>query len=67
MMTGLYAARNVLGERHDLWSINTEAEYQEEQSSDGAQTYRPKYAEPSRIDGVEKRETPEVPKSLISD
>jgi protoporphyrinogen oxidase len=31
MMTGLLAARNLaLGERHDVWSINTEPEYHEE-------------------------------------
>ncbi len=31
MMTGLLAARNLaLGERNDLWSVNTEPEYQEE-------------------------------------
>lgn len=30
MLTGLFAARNVLGERHDVWSVNTEREYHEE-------------------------------------
>ena len=31
MLTGLFAVRNlVLGERNDLWSVNTEAEYHEE-------------------------------------
>jgi len=31
MLTGLLAVRNlVLGERNDLWSVNTEAEYHEE-------------------------------------
>jgi len=29
MLTALLAARNVLGERHDVWSVNTEQEYQE--------------------------------------
>jgi protoporphyrinogen oxidase len=31
MLTGLLAARNVLGEQHDLWSVNTERSYYEEQ------------------------------------
>jgi protoporphyrinogen oxidase len=31
MLTGLLAARNLLGERHDLWTVNTERSYYEEQ------------------------------------
>ena len=31
MLTGLLAARNVLGGRHDLWDVNTERSYYEEQ------------------------------------
>jgi len=30
MLTGVYAARNIIGERHDVWSVNTEKEYLEE-------------------------------------
>jgi hypothetical protein len=30
MLTGVYAARNVIGEHYDVWSVNTELEYQEE-------------------------------------
>ena len=30
MLTGLLAARNVLGEDHDLWNVNTEPSYYEE-------------------------------------
>ncbi|MGZ8247399.1 hypothetical protein, partial [Methylomagnum sp.] len=30
MLTGLYAARNVLGEALDVWSVNTGASYHEE-------------------------------------
>jgi protoporphyrinogen oxidase len=31
MMTGLLAARNIaLGERNDVWAVNTDAEYHEE-------------------------------------
>ena len=31
MLTGLLAARNVRGEQHDLWDVNTERSYYEEQ------------------------------------
>ncbi|HIK19399.1 MAG TPA: NAD(P)/FAD-dependent oxidoreductase [Leptolyngbyaceae cyanobacterium M33_DOE_097] len=30
MMTGLLAAKNILGEQHDLWNVNTERSYHEE-------------------------------------
>ena len=30
MLTGVYAARNITGERYDVWSVNTEKEYHEE-------------------------------------
>lgn len=30
MLTGVYAARNIVGEQNDVWSVNTETEYQEE-------------------------------------
>jgi protoporphyrinogen oxidase len=30
MMTGLLAARNILGAQHDVWTVNTDMEYQEE-------------------------------------
>lgn len=30
MLTGIYAARNIMGERCDVWTVNTEKEYQEE-------------------------------------
>jgi hypothetical protein len=29
MLTGVYAARNITGEQHDVWSVNTEKEYLE--------------------------------------
>ncbi|MFH0946874.1 MAG: FAD-dependent oxidoreductase, partial [Planctomycetota bacterium] len=29
MMTALYAARNLLGDRHDIWDVNVEQEYHE--------------------------------------
>jgi protoporphyrinogen oxidase len=31
MLTAVYAARNVVGARHDVWSVNTEMEYHEEE------------------------------------
>jgi hypothetical protein len=31
MLCGLYAARNLLGGRYDLWEVNTERSYYEEQ------------------------------------
>ncbi|BCA55524.1 hypothetical protein W02_26640 [Nitrospira sp. KM1] len=30
MLTGIYAARNITGERWDVWTVNTEKEYHEE-------------------------------------
>jgi protoporphyrinogen oxidase len=30
MLTGIYAARNIIGEKYDVWSVNTEMEYHEE-------------------------------------
>ena len=35
MMTALLAARNICGERHDIWEVNTDMEYQEEMRLDG--------------------------------
>ena len=58
MMTALCAARNILGESHDLWAINTEADYHEEKKEEPAaaaagapvkEPPRPAYAEPPRI------------------
>jgi protoporphyrinogen oxidase len=30
MLTGLYAARNVVGEQHDVWAVNVDSDYHEE-------------------------------------
>jgi hypothetical protein len=38
MLTGLFAARNVIGERHDVWSVNVDSEYHEEVTLDGKRT-----------------------------
>jgi protoporphyrinogen oxidase len=32
MLTALFAARNILGEKHDVWGVNTEDEYHEVQA-----------------------------------
>jgi hypothetical protein len=52
MMTALYAARNIMGAKYDLWAVNTEPEYQEEQKEATrgySELKRPAYAEPPRI------------------
>ncbi len=38
MLTGLYAARNVVGEQHDVWAVNVDSEYHEEVTPDGKRT-----------------------------
>ena len=30
MLTGVYAARNIAGEQHDVWTVNTETAYHED-------------------------------------
>jgi protoporphyrinogen oxidase len=35
MLTGLLAARNLAGEKHDLWQINTDSSYYEESIAEG--------------------------------
>ncbi len=35
MLTAVYAARNIVGEQNDVWSVNTEMEYHEEVKSPG--------------------------------
>ncbi|MGH7454067.1 MAG: FAD-dependent oxidoreductase, partial [bacterium] len=34
MLTGVYAARNIAGETNDIWAVNTEKEYHEENNKD---------------------------------
>jgi protoporphyrinogen oxidase len=34
MLTGLYAARNLVGEQHDVWAVNVDSEYHEEITPD---------------------------------
>ena len=33
MMTGVFAARNIVCANHDIWSVNTEMEYHEAKSA----------------------------------
>ena len=35
MLTGIYAARNLVGHQYDVWSVNTEMEYLEEGQQEG--------------------------------
>jgi protoporphyrinogen oxidase len=35
MLTGLFAARNVIREQHDVWAVNVDSEYHEEATPDG--------------------------------
>jgi protoporphyrinogen oxidase len=37
MLTGIYAARNIAGEKNDVWSVNTEMDYLESSSSSSVQ------------------------------
>jgi len=50
MMTALCAARNILGEKHDLWAINADIDYHEEKKEVSEALKRPAYAEPPRLD-----------------
>jgi protoporphyrinogen oxidase len=50
MMTALGAARNILGAQYNLWAINTEPDYQEEEGVAASdELSRPAYAEPPRV------------------
>jgi protoporphyrinogen oxidase len=40
MLTGMLAARNLLGEKHDLWDVNTERSYYEDFSVDRSKEKR---------------------------
>jgi hypothetical protein len=40
MLTGIYAARNITGAKHDVWSVNTEEEYLEQASGVGSRVSR---------------------------
>ncbi len=38
MLTGLLAAKNILGEQHDLWEVNTERSYHEDFTTEPSKT-----------------------------
>lgn len=38
MLTGIFAARNVIGEQHDVWAVNVDSKYHEEVTPDGKRT-----------------------------
>ena len=43
MLTAMLAVKNILGEKHDLWSVNVEQEYHEEERAEAVRL--PQYAE----------------------
>ena len=50
MITALYAARNICGADYDLWAVNTEPDYHEENKEEPARDARqPAYAEPAKV------------------
>lgn len=57
MLTGVYAARNIVGEKNDVWAVNTEMEYHEE-------VRRPASSAGDRL--VPARIVPETPSLEIS-
>jgi protoporphyrinogen oxidase len=55
MITAIYAARNILGARYDIWAINSEPDYhEEEQVTTVSKLARPRFAEPPRINTAEE-------------
>lgn len=53
MLTALLAAKNILGETHDLWNVNVERSYHEEftksEWSNGSNGQQPQIPQPSRL------------------
>jgi protoporphyrinogen oxidase len=52
MLTAMLAVKNILGESHDLWSVNVEQEYHEEAKSDEQTARVPQQSErlqPERV------------------
>jgi protoporphyrinogen oxidase len=45
MLTAMLAVKNILGERHDLWSVNVEQEYHEEEKPANEVAHAPQYGE----------------------
>lgn len=54
MLTAMLAVENILGEQHDLWSVNVEEEYHEEESAESGLKFRERFSErlqPTRLAG----------------
>jgi hypothetical protein len=51
MLTAMLSVENILGARHDVWTVNVEAEYHEEKAGDGK--------------GGTGRDAPVLPRSAI--
>jgi hypothetical protein len=63
MLTGILAARNVLGESNDVWSVNTEMDYhEEERRGDGGDRLVPRRIP---VDRKELEEAEEVIEELL--
>jgi protoporphyrinogen oxidase len=45
MLTAMLAVKNILGEKHDLWSVNVEQEYHEEDEQPVQEIRQPEYGE----------------------
>ena len=58
MLTGIFAARNIVGEKHDVWSVNVEKEYHEEGGKVVAN--RGDRLVPARVYGAVKEEIEKV-------
>jgi protoporphyrinogen oxidase len=52
MLTGIYAARNILGEEYDVWSVNTDCSHHEFGQAENLPHFRPCGAEPDRAPGA---------------
>ncbi len=50
MVTAIYAAKNILGERYDVWDVNVEADYHEEVTKEGAQARGGDRLVPARVE-----------------
>jgi len=62
MLTGIYAARNIVGEKHDVWAVNTEKAYHE--AGQVAHEVKGHRLVPSRVSPLQT-ETPLLPDTVI--
>ena len=61
MLTGVYAARNIVGEKHDVWAVNTEKAYHE--AGQVAHEVKGHRLVPSRVSPLQT-ETPLLPDTV---